>query len=215
MGPPASIGNNIPPGPSVIVEDISIMGPWSTGPYYTGYYAEVSPAPPTACHQSRSFGPCWEVSPAPPTASCQYWSSHPHCGVLRGTSPDPSPEDPSQEVSPAPPTASCRFFGPCWLFVKVPYVPPSWKVKAIQWCSSSAIVTPSTPGERCSSSAVATPSAPARVNTPSSAQRTDPGELIPQIACMSQPLSSQHSAITDVAIDEDLEDAVDGLGESQ
>ncbi|KAG1784916.1 uncharacterized protein HD556DRAFT_1435299 [Suillus plorans] len=39
MGPPVSIGNNLPPGPSVIVEDIFIMGPWSAGPYHTGYYA--------------------------------------------------------------------------------------------------------------------------------------------------------------------------------
>src|SRR6267154_871719 len=39
MGPPASIGNNIPPGPSVIVRDIVTFGPWSTGPYHMGYYA--------------------------------------------------------------------------------------------------------------------------------------------------------------------------------
>ncbi|KAG2353233.1 hypothetical protein BDR07DRAFT_1383371 [Suillus spraguei] len=39
MGPPAVIGNNIPPGPSVMNEDISTMGPWSAGPYHTGYYA--------------------------------------------------------------------------------------------------------------------------------------------------------------------------------
>ncbi|KAG2355347.1 hypothetical protein BDR07DRAFT_1491371 [Suillus spraguei] len=31
MGPPAVIRNNIPPSPSVINEDISTMGPWSTG----------------------------------------------------------------------------------------------------------------------------------------------------------------------------------------
>ncbi|KAG1902843.1 uncharacterized protein F5891DRAFT_1185980 [Suillus fuscotomentosus] len=43
MGPPASIGNNLPPGPSVIVEDILIMGPWSAGPYHTGYYARPFP----------------------------------------------------------------------------------------------------------------------------------------------------------------------------
>ncbi|KAG2356831.1 hypothetical protein BDR07DRAFT_1491419 [Suillus spraguei] len=29
MGPPAIIGNNIPPSPSVINKDISTMGPWS------------------------------------------------------------------------------------------------------------------------------------------------------------------------------------------
>ncbi|KAG1717495.1 hypothetical protein EDD22DRAFT_964700 [Suillus occidentalis] len=40
MGPPASIGNNLPPGPSVIVEDNFAMGPWSAGPYHTGYYAQ-------------------------------------------------------------------------------------------------------------------------------------------------------------------------------
>ncbi|KAG1723201.1 hypothetical protein EDB19DRAFT_1834673 [Suillus lakei] len=39
MGPLASIGNNITPGPSVIVEDISTFGPWSAGPYHMGYYA--------------------------------------------------------------------------------------------------------------------------------------------------------------------------------
>ncbi|KAG1776722.1 hypothetical protein EV702DRAFT_1046046 [Suillus placidus] len=38
MGPPVSIGNNIPPGPSVIIEDIHNMGPWSAGPSCTGYY---------------------------------------------------------------------------------------------------------------------------------------------------------------------------------
>ncbi|KAG1723674.1 uncharacterized protein EDB91DRAFT_1087746 [Suillus paluster] len=38
MGPPVSIRNNNTPGPSVIVEDISTFGPWSTGPYHTGYY---------------------------------------------------------------------------------------------------------------------------------------------------------------------------------
>ncbi|KAG1772179.1 hypothetical protein EV702DRAFT_1246542 [Suillus placidus] len=32
MGPPVSIGNNIPPGPSIIIEDIHNMGPWSAGP---------------------------------------------------------------------------------------------------------------------------------------------------------------------------------------
>ncbi|KAG1726644.1 uncharacterized protein EDB91DRAFT_1086727 [Suillus paluster] len=36
MGPPVSIRNNNTPGPSVIVEDISTFGPWSTGPYHTG-----------------------------------------------------------------------------------------------------------------------------------------------------------------------------------
>jgi hypothetical protein len=84
--------------------------------------------------------------------------------------------------------------------------------------SSSAMATPSTPvdtprtiqrvdpGGRRSSSA-GTPA-----HTPPSAQRANPNELIPQIACMSQPLSSQRSAlaITDVA-EEDLEEAVDGL----
>src|SRR6267154_6314249 len=39
MGPPTSIRNNIPPGPSVIVGDIFTFGPWSAGPYHTGYYA--------------------------------------------------------------------------------------------------------------------------------------------------------------------------------
>ncbi|KAG1767595.1 hypothetical protein EV702DRAFT_1050288 [Suillus placidus] len=38
MGPPISIGNNIPPSPSVIIEDIHNMGPWSAGLSYTGYY---------------------------------------------------------------------------------------------------------------------------------------------------------------------------------
>src|SRR6267154_1424994 len=39
MGPPASIRNNIPPGPSVIVGDIFTFSPWSAGLYHTGYYA--------------------------------------------------------------------------------------------------------------------------------------------------------------------------------
>ncbi|KAG1738816.1 uncharacterized protein EDB91DRAFT_1248976 [Suillus paluster] len=41
MGPPVSIRNNNTPGPSVIVEDISTFGPWSAGPYHTGYYART------------------------------------------------------------------------------------------------------------------------------------------------------------------------------
>ncbi|KAG0692169.1 hypothetical protein DFH29DRAFT_882932, partial [Suillus ampliporus] len=41
MGPPISIRNNNTPGPSVIVEDIFTFGPWSTGPYHTGYYAHA------------------------------------------------------------------------------------------------------------------------------------------------------------------------------
>ncbi|KAG2337269.1 hypothetical protein BDR05DRAFT_952777 [Suillus weaverae] len=41
MGPPVSIGNNIPPGPSVIIEDIHNMGPWSAGPSCMGYYSAV------------------------------------------------------------------------------------------------------------------------------------------------------------------------------
>ncbi|KAG1725294.1 hypothetical protein EDD22DRAFT_961660 [Suillus occidentalis] len=40
MGPPASIRNNLPPGPSIIVKDIFAMGPWSAGPYHTGCYAQ-------------------------------------------------------------------------------------------------------------------------------------------------------------------------------
>ncbi|KAG1775314.1 hypothetical protein EV702DRAFT_1046918 [Suillus placidus] len=53
MGPPASIGNNLTPGPSVIVEDISTMGPWSAGPYHTGYYAlNLNETCHTACHIS-------------------------------------------------------------------------------------------------------------------------------------------------------------------
>ncbi|KAG2335853.1 hypothetical protein BDR05DRAFT_953776 [Suillus weaverae] len=40
MGPPVSIGNNIPPGPSVIIEDIHNMGPWSGGPYNTEFVTE-------------------------------------------------------------------------------------------------------------------------------------------------------------------------------
>ncbi|KAG2343152.1 hypothetical protein BDR05DRAFT_948539 [Suillus weaverae] len=40
MGPPVSIGNNIPPGPSVIIEDIHNMGPWSAGPYNTEFVTE-------------------------------------------------------------------------------------------------------------------------------------------------------------------------------
>ncbi|KAG2335428.1 hypothetical protein BDR05DRAFT_978950 [Suillus weaverae] len=39
MGLLASIRNNFTPGPSVIVEAISTLGPWFTGPYHTGYYA--------------------------------------------------------------------------------------------------------------------------------------------------------------------------------
>ncbi|KAG1746322.1 hypothetical protein EDD22DRAFT_958368 [Suillus occidentalis] len=38
MGPPVPIGNNCTPGPSVIIEDIHNMGPWSAGPSDTGYY---------------------------------------------------------------------------------------------------------------------------------------------------------------------------------
>jgi hypothetical protein len=38
MGPPVHIGNNCTPGPSVIIEDIHNMGPWSAGPSDTGYY---------------------------------------------------------------------------------------------------------------------------------------------------------------------------------
>ena len=38
MGPPVNIGNNCTPGPSVIIEDIHNMGPWSAGPSDTGYY---------------------------------------------------------------------------------------------------------------------------------------------------------------------------------
>ncbi|KAG1849000.1 hypothetical protein F4604DRAFT_1935076 [Suillus subluteus] len=38
MGPPVSIRNNITPGPSVIIEDILNMGPWSAGPSCMGYY---------------------------------------------------------------------------------------------------------------------------------------------------------------------------------
>ncbi|KAG1895809.1 kinase-like domain-containing protein [Suillus fuscotomentosus] len=52
MGPPASIGNNLPPSPSVIVEDIFILGPWSAGPYHTGYYAR--PFPPRTWSASNS-----------------------------------------------------------------------------------------------------------------------------------------------------------------
>ncbi|KAG1738323.1 uncharacterized protein EDB91DRAFT_1249240 [Suillus paluster] len=43
MDPPVFIGNNIPPGPSVNIEDIFIISPWSAGPCYTGYYAHQLP----------------------------------------------------------------------------------------------------------------------------------------------------------------------------
>ncbi|KAG2345451.1 hypothetical protein BDR05DRAFT_946551 [Suillus weaverae] len=46
MGPPVSIGSNIPPGPSVIIEDIHNMGPWSGGPYNTEFVTEGAHPPP-------------------------------------------------------------------------------------------------------------------------------------------------------------------------
>ncbi|KAG0698765.1 hypothetical protein DFH29DRAFT_877761 [Suillus ampliporus] len=51
MGPPVSIGNNNTPGPSVIVEDIFTFGPWSAGPYHTGYYARNC----NMCRREESF----------------------------------------------------------------------------------------------------------------------------------------------------------------
>jgi hypothetical protein len=38
MGPSVSTGNNFPPSPSIIIEDIHNMGPWSAGPSDMGYY---------------------------------------------------------------------------------------------------------------------------------------------------------------------------------
>jgi hypothetical protein len=38
LGPPISIGNDIPPGPPINIEDIHNIGPWSAGPSYMGYY---------------------------------------------------------------------------------------------------------------------------------------------------------------------------------
>ncbi|KAG2338194.1 hypothetical protein BDR05DRAFT_952097 [Suillus weaverae] len=38
MGPPVSIGNNIPLGPPINIGDIHNIGPQSAGPSYTGYY---------------------------------------------------------------------------------------------------------------------------------------------------------------------------------
>ncbi|KAG1734859.1 hypothetical protein EDD22DRAFT_959994 [Suillus occidentalis] len=43
MGPPVPIGNNCTPGPSVIIEDIHNMGPWSGGPYDTEFVTEGAP----------------------------------------------------------------------------------------------------------------------------------------------------------------------------
>jgi hypothetical protein len=40
MGPPVPIGNNCTPSPSVIIEDIHNMGPWSAGPSDMGYYVD-------------------------------------------------------------------------------------------------------------------------------------------------------------------------------
>jgi hypothetical protein len=40
MGPPIPIGNNCTPGPSVIIEDIHNMGPWSAGPSDTEFVTE-------------------------------------------------------------------------------------------------------------------------------------------------------------------------------
>ncbi|KAG1782249.1 hypothetical protein EV702DRAFT_1041136 [Suillus placidus] len=50
MGRPVSIGNNIPPGPSVIIEDIHNMGPWSGGPYNTEFVTEGAPRATQASH---------------------------------------------------------------------------------------------------------------------------------------------------------------------
>ncbi|KAG1805098.1 uncharacterized protein HD556DRAFT_1437258 [Suillus plorans] len=47
MGPPISIGNNMFPGPSVIIEDIHNMGPWSAGPSDMGYYVDDTPTTST------------------------------------------------------------------------------------------------------------------------------------------------------------------------
>ncbi|KAG1778622.1 hypothetical protein EV702DRAFT_1044484 [Suillus placidus] len=52
MGPPVSIGNNIPPGPSVIIEDIHNMGPWSAGPYNTEFVTEGALAIAPVLHLS-------------------------------------------------------------------------------------------------------------------------------------------------------------------
>ncbi|KAG2129235.1 uncharacterized protein EDB93DRAFT_1256297 [Suillus bovinus] len=38
MGPPTSIGNNIPPSPSINIKDIHHISPSSAGPSYMGYY---------------------------------------------------------------------------------------------------------------------------------------------------------------------------------
>ncbi|KAG1764181.1 hypothetical protein EV702DRAFT_1051435 [Suillus placidus] len=60
MGPPVSIGNNIPPGPSVIIEDIHNMGPWSGGPYNTEFVTEGAPS--KAAGKKRQL----PSSPSPP-----------------------------------------------------------------------------------------------------------------------------------------------------
>ncbi|KAG1720903.1 uncharacterized protein EDB91DRAFT_1240362 [Suillus paluster] len=64
MGPPVSIRNNNTPGPSVIVDDISTFGPWSAGPYHTGYYAR----PFTCIIQRYVTATCGIVSKIPPDA---------------------------------------------------------------------------------------------------------------------------------------------------
>ncbi|KAG1776252.1 hypothetical protein EV702DRAFT_1046396 [Suillus placidus] len=59
MGPPISIGNNIPPGPSVIIEDIHNMGPWSGGPYNTEFVTEGARVMKVekACHVMPEYRP--------------------------------------------------------------------------------------------------------------------------------------------------------------
>lgn len=160
---------------------------------------EPSPAPSAPSRHSRrqvfhSPEPSPEPEPSPgPSTPPRLHRRRPRFQV---NSPEASPE-----LSPSPryPNASRR--RNVRMFVEVPLAPPSWKLKAAQRRSSSAPATP--PLVPTIPLAEGTSSAP--VDTPPSAQRADAGELIPQISYLSQPFSSQRSAITDVTYEDELE----------